>query len=119
MKNRIVAALVLSMIFAGTSVAAYNTQNVVDAQVIENDLHPSDGTPTLFKVKTPVYSNKKLTGKPRAYIKKGTVVRAQSKSSMIYNGILVYSAPFNCPFVEPSRKRFRNVCILLILARFP
>lgn len=90
MKNRIVAALVLSMIFAGTSVAACNTQNVVDAQVIENDLHPSDGTPTLFKVKTPVYSNKKLTGKPRAYIKKGTVVRAQSKSSMIYNGILVY-----------------------------
>lgn len=60
MKNRIVAALVLSMIFAGTSVAAYNTQNVVDAQVIENDLHPSDGTPTLFKVKTPVYSNKKV-----------------------------------------------------------
>lgn len=90
MKNKIVAALVFSVIFAGTSVAAYNAQNVANAKVIENDLHPSEGTPTLFKAKTPVYSNKKLTGKPHAYIKAGTVVRSQSKTSMIYNGMLVY-----------------------------
>ncbi len=90
MKNKIVAALVFSVIFAGTSVVAYNAQNVANAKVIENDLHPSEGTPTLFKAKTPVYSNKKLTGKPHAYIKAGTVVRSQSKTSMIYNGLLVY-----------------------------
>lgn len=90
MKNKLVAALVLSAVFVGTSMAAYTVQNVVNAQVIENDLHPSEGTPTLFKAKTPVYSNKKLTGKPHAYIKAGTVVRSQSKTSMIYNGLLVY-----------------------------
>lgn len=58
MKNKLVAALVLSAVFVGTSMAAYTVQNVVNAQVIENDLHPSEGTPTLFKAKTPVYSNK-------------------------------------------------------------
>ena len=51
MKNKLVAALVLSAVFVGTSMAAYTVQNVVNAQVIENDLHPSEGTPTLFKAK--------------------------------------------------------------------
>lgn len=86
MKNKIILATILAALCLTTSHISFNAT----AKVIENDLHPEDGTPMLLKSNLNVYTNKDCSGKKKATIDKGTVIRTQSNNTLNYNGIKVY-----------------------------
>lgn len=103
MKNKTLLILLLTA-FCFTSGVSGTFTETASAKVIENDLHPEDGTPTLLKDDLDVYTDSKCSGKVKATLDKGTVVRVKGKNSIEYNGIKVY---FNTSKVVKGHNLFK------------